>query len=174
MSKDNIILIGFMGSGKTTVGKKMADICGRSFVDTDMLIEKKLGMSIPEIFEKLGEDAFREAETAVTEEMKGYRNTVFACGGGMPLKEENAANLKAAGRIAFLDAPEEVIIERLKGQTGRPLLNCEDPEEKIKELLKERRGRYEASADVIVETGRKDPVTVAMAVFREFQRSGKY
>ena len=171
---DNIILIGFMGSGKTTVGRKMAEISGRTFKDTDKLIEEKLGMTIPEIFEKLGEEAFRDAETEVTAEMKDHRNTVSATGGGMPLRPENAANLKAAGRIAFLDVPEEIIYERLKGQTGRPLLECEDPEARIRELMKERRGKYTAAADITVEAGRKDPVSVAMAVFRAFQRSGKY
>ena len=174
MKRDNIILIGFMGTGKTTVGRKMAEISGRKFADTDVLIEKKLGMTIPEIFEKLGEKAFRDEETKTAAEMADSRYMIYAAGGGMPLSEENAKLLKAAGRVVFLDTPEDVLIERLKGQTGRPLLNCDDPETRIRELLKERREKYIAAADAVVETGNREPVNVAMAVFRALEKTGKY
>lgn len=148
----NIVLIGFMGSGKTTVGLKLSYRLRIPVEDTDKLIEKKQGKTITEIFESEGEEAFRRMETALLEEL-GQRNyeRILSVGGGTPVREENRAFLKQCGTVIYLRAKAETIYERLKGDTTRPLLQCEDPLERVRELLASRRDAYEACADVIVD-----------------------
>ncbi|MDE5862981.1 MAG: shikimate dehydrogenase, partial [Lachnospiraceae bacterium] len=142
--KDNVVLIGFMGSGKTTFGKELAKRCSMDFLDTDAYIEEQAGKTIADIFKEDGEEAFRSLETQVLKQLRDSRtNTVFSTGGGMPLRRENARLLKELGRVLYLTAAPQVIYDRVKGDTERPLLQGDNPYEKICSLMKERRPIYE-------------------------------
>lgn len=153
MKYKNIILIGFMGCGKTSVGTKLARAFNYKFLDTDAIIEENYGAKIAAIFEAEGEEAFRKMETAVLVQLKNtVSNTVISTGGGLPLREENVKLLKEIGIIIFLKASKKTTIERLIGDTTRPLLAGEDLEEKVERLLKERMLRYEAAADYSIVT----------------------
>lgn len=155
--KDNLILIGFMGSGKTTFGKACAKKFGMEFLDADEYIVEKAGKTIPQIFAEDGEDAFRKLETEVLTHLRDtLQNTVLATGGGMPLRKENARLLKEIGRVEYLTATSKEIYERVKGDTNRPLLQCENPYERICDLMKARKQLYEEAADVVVDTNSND------------------
>ncbi len=157
----NVLLIGFMGSGKTFTGRELAEILGYRFVDMDDLIVEKAGMSIPEIFSRFGEERFREIETEVLEELANEDGLVIACGGGVVVKERNHPVLKRAGKVVFLMASPEVIYERVKGDTNRPLLNVPDPMARIRELLDQRMEKYLKASDLRVDTDGKSPREVA-------------
>lgn len=151
--KDNIVLIGFMGSGKTTVGKELARQLHMEFLDTDAYIEEQAGKSISDIFAEDGEAAFRKTETEVLTDLRNHvRNTVLATGGGMPLRKENAQLLKEIGRVFYLTAAPQVIYERVKGNSDRPLLQGENPYGKICSLMRERKPLYEEAADAVIDT----------------------
>lgn len=147
----HIILIGFMGSGKSTMGKLVANKLGWTFVDTDHYIEKKEGRTINAIFADDGEEYFRSLETeALKELLEAEEQNVLALGGGTPLRPENRALLKDAGYVIFLKVSPEEAYQRLKNDTERPLLKVSDPKEKIKELLDFRNPIYEAAADYVL------------------------
>lgn len=151
-NKGNLILIGFMGSGKTSVGIKLSYIRKRSMEDTDKLIEQKAGKSISQIFADQGEAAFREMETKLLEELAHtLHNRILSVGGGTPLREENRKLLKQIGTVVYLRIRPETVYERLKGDTTRPLLQCGNPLARIRELLEKRSGIYEEAADLIVD-----------------------
>jgi shikimate dehydrogenase len=155
--KDNIVLIGFMGSGKTTVGKELAQRLQMDFLDTDSYIEEKAGKTITEIFHDEGEEAFRKLETEALEHLRDtVSHTVFSTGGGMPLRVENARLLKEIGKVYYLMADSYTIYDRVKDNTDRPLLQGENPYEKICSLMNERKLLYEKAADVVVDTNSND------------------
>ncbi len=157
LMKDNIILIGFMGSGKSLIGRLLADKLSYRFMDMDEKIEEQENCSISEIFTKSGEAFFRELETNFLKQLKLNSKTVLATGGGIILKEENVKQLKALGTVLFLHADFNHIIKNLKEDTTRPLLMGDDKEMTIKRLLDEREGIYLSSADVIIQTSGKTP-----------------
>ena len=167
--KDNIVLIGFMGAGKTTFGKALAKRLNMDFLDTDDYIEKRAGKTIPQIFEEDGEEAFRRLETAVLEHLRDTAcNTVLSTGGGMPLRVDNARLLKEIGKVYYLTAANQVIYERVKGDRNRPLLQCENPYEKICSMMKERGPYYEAAADLSVDTNSTDIEEVCGMIMRDY------
>jgi len=138
--KTSLALIGFMGTGKTAVGKLLAQKLGKTFFETDVLIERKAGKSIPEIFRQEGEIGFRELEIEVIKEIAGRKNAVIACGGGAVLNTINIDRLKRECVIVCLAASPEVILKRTSAdKDGRPLLAVADRLRQIKELLKFRR-----------------------------------
>lgn len=148
-----IILIGYMGAGKTTVGRYISQKFGYAFVDTDAYIVEKAGMTINDIFEKHGEAYFRELETEAIRELKGQKgNMVIATGGGLPLREENRKYLHELGEVYFLRARAETIYDRVKGNGDRPLLACADPLLRIREMLRERTPIYEQVSDRQLDT----------------------
>jgi len=147
----NIILVGFMGTGKTTVGKALAKRLGYRFVDMDDIIEEREGMKISEIFEKKGEQYFRRGESEVAADIPLRSDLVVAAGGGAVINEENVRNMKKNGVMFCLFASPERIFERTKGHTHRPLLNVGDPLGKISELLA-KRAEYYARADHRIDT----------------------
>ena len=149
----NIVLVGFMGTGKTTIATQLANKLGMRYVSTDDLIEKREKRTINEIFTKSGEDYFRNAESEVIKEASGLDNAVIDAGGGVVLREENMAMLKSSGIVICLTADEEVIMERTKKYKHRPLLNVEDPKRKIRDLLAKRAPFY-AKADHCLDTGK--------------------
>ncbi len=157
MKKNNLILIGYMGCGKTSVGSCLARTGHRSFLDTDKLIEEKSGISINQIFEKQGEEAFRDMETDCLKELleKKTEATVISVGGGLPLREKNRGLLSRLGKVIYLRARPETIYERVKTDTTRPLLKTPDPEKRIREMLKNREPYYRDAAEVVIEVDNK-------------------
>lgn len=165
----NIVLIGFMGTGKTSVGKVIAKKLGFEFVDVDEVIEKTTGMEISEIFSKFGESRFRDIEEEMIKLITQKRRQVIATGGGVVLRDENMKRLKKDGLIFCLRASENVIFERLKQTTNRPLLQVENPEERIRELLQKRMFLYE-KADFCIDTEGLTPEEVAEKIIKEYER----
>lgn len=158
---DNIILIGFMGSGKSTIGIGLSYRLKCVLSDTDKMIEKKEGRSISEIFASEGEAYFREAETALLRSLReGRTRQIFSVGGGTPLREENRKLLRELGTVIYLKVSAETVCERLKGDTTRPLLQAENPMERIAALLREREEIYREAADMTVEVDGKKPAKI--------------
>ena len=150
----NIILTGFMGVGKTSVGTGLAKDVGYQFVDTDMLIEADQKMSVTEIFATKGEPFFRQVESRVIGEVLQRESQVVSTGGGAVLRDSNREAFKKAGFVVCLTARPEVIFERVRHETHRPLLRTEDPLAKIGELL-ESRAPFYAQADAVIDTSEK-------------------
>lgn len=163
----NLALIGFMGTGKSSVGRFCAAQLRFDFVDTDDWIEKRVGMSIARIFAERGEAAFRETERQLVAEMKDWRRRVIATGGGLGAEEPNLASLKQHALVVCLWATPGEIWERVRDQSHRPLLKDPDPQEKIRALLEQRTPFYR-TADVLVNTGSRSPREVAQQVLHQF------
>ncbi|MFC1501518.1 shikimate kinase [Elusimicrobiota bacterium] len=138
----NLVLTGFMGTGKTVIGKAIADRLNRKYVDVDTLIEEWKNKKISEIFAEEGEEAFREYESEMIEVAVASSNVVISCGGGAVLKPGNMDKLENNGVVVCLSARPEVIFERVKDGNTRPLLAVKDPLSKIKEILKNREKYY--------------------------------
>lgn len=162
---ENIILTGYMGAGKTTVGHCLAEELGMDYIDTDVYIVDKEKRSIPEIFESEGEEGFRNIETEAIRELgRSCYNTVIATGGGAVLREENAKLLKDMGTVFYLYATPEETFERVKGDKNRPLLNSQSEEElrqKIVDMINVRYPAYMRSADHRIETDGKSAKKIA-------------
>lgn len=157
-----IFLIGFMGSGKSTVGRSLSRRLLLPFTDTDVRIEKEQGKSISDIFAQDGEEAFRWMETqALRSISRSQLPQVVSTGGGLPMRMENRDILKEAGTTVFLRVRPETVYERLHGDTSRPLLQKVDPEEEIRRLLDVRNPLYEEAADIIVDVDGKTPKELA-------------
>ena len=159
----NVILEGFMGSGKSTVSELISDKLELELIDTDEAIEEAEGRKISEIFEQDGEEAFRDMETELMEMVisEHMRETVISLGGGLPIREKNRELLKRAGKVVYLRTSPETVYDRLKGDDTRPLLKSENPLARIKELQDKRGQIYEDAADIIVDTDGKSPEEVA-------------
>jgi len=147
----NLALVGFMGVGKSTVGRQLAEELGFTFVDTDEEIENRSGTSIAEIFARAGEERFRELERDLVEEMVGWSDVVIATGGGLVVQPGNLDRLKQHALVACLWAGPHTIHQRTAHQTHRPLLRTEDPEARIREMLAAREPFYK-QADLLVST----------------------
>lgn len=148
----NIILVGPMGAGKTTIGKQLARQLGRKFYDSDRVIEERTGANIPLIFELEGEKGFRQREKAVIAELTQKQDIVLATGGGAVLDSENRDQLGCQGFVIYLSAPLEQLIRRTSKDRQRPLLQTADPRKKLAELLAIRDPLYRQVADEILET----------------------
>lgn len=153
--EQNIVLTGFMGAGKTRIGRELAAQLSFEFIDTDAYIETKEGMTISNIFATKGESYFRALEVQVLHELAKKKGVIISTGGGMPLQTKNAAMLKECGRVIYLQASAETIYQRLKGDTSRPLLQTENPREAISQLLAEREKAYSFVADIAVTVDKK-------------------
>lgn len=153
-----IVLMGFMGAGKTTIGKALAEKLSWDFIDTDAEIEKEQGRKISEIFETEGEQAFRDMETQLLKKLeKSEERFVLSIGGGMPVKEENRELLRQIGTVVYLKATKEELVRRLSGDTSRPLLQGGALEEKVAALMAARESIY-------VETAHQEVVTDGKSV----------
>jgi shikimate kinase len=157
-----------MGVGKSSVGQLVAAQLHYRFVDTDDLIEARAGKSITRFFEQEGEARFREYESAVVEDLKSYRNTVIATGGGLVADETNLTSLKSHSLVICLWASPETIWERVRSQSHRPLLQASDPQARIRDLLVERAPFYRR-ADVLVNTELRSIKEVAHHVIHQFR-----
>ena len=167
--KKIVVLIGFMGCGKTTIGKQLASELGYAFVDTDQMIEINAQKTISEIFATHGEEYFRNLETeTITEMMKSMEHTVVSTGGGLPLREVNADILKESGFVVYLRVKGSTIEERLKGDTTRPLLQG-DVSEKIQNLLEYRDPMYEFGAHMVLDVDEKSVDEIVEDISRNFK-----
>ena len=162
-NEKNIVLVGYMGSGKSTVSQTLAQKLSYEKLDTDSLIEETYESTINEIFASRSEEAFRDMETRQLEILckEKHDGLVVATGGGLPLREINRRLLSMLGKVVYLKVSAEEVYIRIKDDTTRPLLKVDDPKEKIKEMLKERNSFYEMSADVIINTDGKSPDVIA-------------
>lgn len=169
----NIILIGFMGTGKTAIGKRLAYALGKQFVDTDKEIEFVTGMSIPNIFNKHGEIRFRSEEKLAIQKACSLANAVIATGGGAVMDAENIKRMENCGRIICLTARPEVIQQRIKRKDNRPLLHRDKSIEKISELLAEREAYYRKCSEASFDTSDEEHEQVVERIIR-FLKGEKY
>lgn len=154
--RHNIALIGFMGTGKSTVSHYLRDALAMEEKETDAMIVESEGMPITEIFERYGESYFRNRESETVLKLQDVHRAIISCGGGLVMRDENIANLKKSSRIVLLTATPETILERVKNSRERPILNGHMNVEYIKELMEKRRVQYEKAADVIIATDGKN------------------
>ena len=151
----NIVMIGFMGAGKSTVAEYLSTMFAMEVVEMDQLIAEREGMSISDIFETYGEEYFRNMETNLLIEMQEKKNVIISCGGGVAMRERNVAEMKKNGRVVLLTAHPQTILDRVKDSDDRPLLNGHKNVEYIEQLMEARREKYEAAADIVVDTDNK-------------------
>jgi len=170
----NVYLIGFMGAGKSTVGRILGEALGMEFLDTDRLIVERAGLPIPEIFSRFGEEHFRALEREVIEEITGKRGLVVALGGGAPMDDENWRRLRESGVTVYLRESPEVLAARLADDDTRPLLvghSGEARKERIRSLLASRELRY-LEAEVVVECRGRRPEEIAADILRRLRDAG--
>jgi shikimate kinase len=148
----SIVLIGMMGAGKSSVGRCLQRRTGLACFDTDEIISKELGLSIPEIFSRYGEEAFRQAETETLREFGSHGEAIIVTGGGIVLRKENSELLKRLGMVVWLEAAEETLLERASRRGNRPLLQTENPGATLSEMLQVRAPLYAIVADIRVNT----------------------
>ncbi len=165
MMNKNIVLFGFMGCGKTTVGSELALNTGRELVDTDSLIEESEGMSINEIFKLHGEHYFRDREHDICKNLADRSRLIISAGGGALTFERNIEALKKGCVLVLIDVSPEVIYERLANDSTRPLLQCDDKMGAIRELYAKRDGIYRAAADITVD-GNQQKGFVALDIMK--------
>ena len=151
----NIFLIGFMGAGKSTIARVLQKELDMELIEMDERIVEEQGMSINEIFEKKGEDGFRDIESQLVTDIGESHNSIVSCGGGVVIRPQNVENMKKSGKIIFLTATPQTILERVKNGKERPLLNGHMNVEYISELMEKRRQFYEDASDVKVATDNK-------------------
>ena len=151
----NIILVGMMGAGKTTVGKILAMKLGKDFLDSDSEIQRRTGVSIPHIFDIEGEAGFRQREISVIQELVKRNNIVLATGGGAVMDEKNQAAMQCNGTVVYLESAVHDLWQRLRHDSNRPLLQIADPYAKLQELYALRSPIYAQIADVVVHTGKQ-------------------
>lgn len=164
---NNLVLIGFMGSGKSSVGRRLATKQRKSFVDTDAEIVADAGMSIQKIFSQEGEPSFRIRETKVLQRLVDYEGIVLATGGGIILREENRNLLHRIGPVIWLYAKPDILFERAMRSRKRPLLLVENPRERFESLLAEREALYRKSADVHVDSSYLDHEETAAKILEK-------
>lgn len=156
----NIVLIGFMGAGKSTISDCLRTAFAMEVVEMDQIIAERQKMSISDIFETYGEEYFRDLETNLLIEMQSRTNVVISCGGGVPMRDRNVAEMKKNGKVVLLTAKPETILNRVRDNHDRPLLEGNKNIEFIAGLMEKRRRKYEAAADVIIETDGKDELEI--------------
>lgn len=166
---DNIYLIGPMGAGKTTIGRQLARALHVPFYDSDKAIEESTGVDIPTIFEFEGEAGFRKREAKIISELVEYQGIILATGGGAILDEKNRQLLTQFGFVVYLQCSIARILERTRRDNQRPLLNTENPKQKIEKLLIEREPIYLACADLIVDTGRLQSKQVVRDILKSYK-----
>lgn len=169
MTIDRIFIVGLMGAGKSTIGKQLAKVLNKDFVDSDREIEAHTGATIPLIFELEGEQGFRRRESEMIDKLTQQTNTVLATGGGAVLNEGNRKLLRERGFVVYLHATVEQLLERTRMDRNRPLLQTEDPRAKLEELTKQRDPLYRDVADIIVDTGKVSIREVVQQLVQKFE-----
>ena len=169
--KRNIILVGPMGAGKSTIGRRLANLLGREFVDSDKQIEARTGVDIPTIFEFEQEDGFRDRESAVIEELTRREGIVLATGGGAVLRPANRQHMKERGFVIYLRTSVDEQLRRTAHDKNRPLLQTADPRAKLEALLAERGPLYTEVADLIVDTDRGNARALAQRIVKRLRQA---
>ena len=167
----NILLIGFMGAGKTTISDYLSTMFDMDIVEMDQVIAEREEMSISDIFATYGEEYFRDLETNLLIEMQSHKNAVISCGGGAALRERNVAEMKKNGRVVLLTATPETIYERVKDSNDSPVLNGRKNVKGISELMEQRREKYEAAADIVINTDDKTVLQICEELVQRLQES---
>lgn len=160
----NLVLVGFMGCGKSTISQALKERHQMKLIEMDEEIVRREGQSIPEIFEKKGEEYFRNLETKLLIELQNDTNTIISCGGGVPMREQNVKEMKKNGKVLLLTARPETILERVKDDDNRPLLKGRKNVEAIAALMEARREKYEACADYILATDNKSAEEICLEI----------
>lgn len=166
----NIVLVGPMGAGKSTIGRALASALHKAFVDSDHEIEARTGAPVALIFEIEGEAGFRQREAAVLEELTRGHDMVLATGGGVVLSPDNRRCLRERGTVVYLHAPLETLLERTRHDRVRPLLQTDDREGVLKRLLEQRDPLYREVAHIVVETTHRPPATVAREIIKRLEQ----
>ena len=156
LTSGNLVLVGMMGSGKTTMGRQLAKHLGKVFVDSDEEIIKRTGVTIPHIFDIEGEAGFRQREAAAIRELVGRDNMVLATGGGAVLDEQNRALLQQNGIVIYLKASAHDLWLRTRHDRNRPLLQTDNPHAKLTELFQLRDPLYRKMSDIVVQSGKQN------------------
>ncbi len=170
-NRHHIVLIGFMGTGKSTVSRELAKKTGRMEIDTDEWIAKNEKKSIPSIFREKGEEAFRQMETDCIDELGGMQDAIISCGGGMAIRELNVKKLQNMGTIVLLTARPETVLDRVKNSGERPLLKDKMNVEAIEELMKARKPYYEKAGQIVIATDGKSPETIADEIIQRLSEN---
>ena len=169
----NLILVGMMGSGKTTMGRALARHLGKAFVDSDEEIQKRTGVTVPHIFDIEGEAGFRQRETAAICDLVGRDNMVLATGGGAVLAEQNRAMLQQNGIVIYLKANVHDLWQRTRHDRNRPLLQTADPYAKLTELFQQRDPLYLQVADIVMQSGKQSVHALMLHLVDEIEAFGK-
>jgi shikimate kinase len=167
-----IIFVGLPGSGKTTIGRQMGRRLGLPFLDSDSVIEQRLGCSIREFFDREGEERFRDIEQNVLDDLSKYHHGVLSTGGGAVLRPLNRQNLHTRGKVVYLRSTPEEVFRRLKHDMQRPLLQVDDPQEKLRALFNVRDPLYRETAHFIFETGRPSINRLLNTIIAELDLDG--
>jgi shikimate kinase len=173
LQSGNLILVGMMGSGKTTMGRALAKHLGKAFVDSDEEIIRRTGVTVSHIFDIEGEAGFRLRETAAIRDLVGRDNTVLATGGGAVLAEENRTMLQQNGVVIYLKANVHELWQRTRHDRNRPLLQTGDPIEKLTELFRQRDPLYQQVADIVVQSGKQSVHVLMQHLIEEIELLGK-
>lgn len=172
----SIILIGFMGTGKTTIGEQLAKRLSLAFIDTDEKICSISGLTIPEIFQQKGEKYFRQLESQVLTDVLAQASQVVSTGGGIVIQEVNRQLLNARRQkgdlVIWLTASEETLWQRLKLDSNRPLLKAANPREEIASLLRQREDLYRSVADYTISTSEREPAAVVTEIIDIYSKGG--
>lgn len=166
----NIVLIGFMGAGKSTISDYLSTMFDMRLVEMDQEISERQEMSIPDIFATYGEEYFRNLETELLKELQAGSGCVISCGGGVALREENVVEMKKNGRVVLLTASPETIYERVKDSNDRPLLKGNNNVEFIADMMEKRREKYQAAADVVIQTDNKTILQICEELITNLMR----
>lgn len=166
-----IVLIGFMGAGKSSVGRMLERMTGLSRFDTDEMVAARFGRTISQIFEEYGEESFREAETETLRELSGKGRAIIVTGGGIVIRPENVELLRRLGTVVLLAADEQTLFGRISRRTNRPLLRTESPRATMTALLEKRLPLYRDAADVEVDTSTLAHEEVAKLILEKIEQS---
>lgn len=167
-----LILVGLPGSGKSTVGRSLARRLGLPFNDSDHVIEQRIGCSIRSFFDREGETAFRDIEQSVLRELADAGQGVLATGGGAVLRQANRDALRAAGQVIYLRSTPDEVFRRLRHDANRPLLQVDDPLERLRTLQAERDPLYRQTAHFVIETGRPSVPTLVNMILMQLELAG--
>lgn len=173
MIRDNIFLIGFMGAGKSTVARALAERLHCPLVEMDQQIVKEQGMTINEIFDKYGEDRFREIESQLILDLGQGEAAVISCGGGVVVRPQNTEYMKKSGRIVYLQASPRTVYERVKDSSDRPILKGHMNVEYIAQLMEKRRALYEAAAELTIVTDKKMADEIAGEILNRLEETNE-
>lgn len=167
-----LVLVGLPGSGKSTVGRQLARRLQLAFFDSDRVIEERLGCSIKDFFTREGEEAFRDVEASVIDELSQKSDVVLSTGGGAVLRSANRNHLRSRGHVVYLKSAPEELARRLRNDSNRPLLQVDDPLKRLRDLFAVRDPLYRETAHFVIETGRPSVATLVNMIVMQLELAG--